>query len=71
MKRSNRFKDEKRWDPVIGDKIKIGTGRQIWTIIHITESTRIGEWGNTFLNLVNPEGTRQARCYLGEAKPWE
>jgi hypothetical protein len=70
MKKSNRFKDEKRWDPQIGDKIKIGTGRQIWTIDYIRESTRIGDWGSTFLGLVNPDGTSHRNCYLGKAKYW-
>ena len=57
-----------RIEPKIGDKIKIGTGRQIWTIIHIKDDLRLGHFGHTFLTLINPQGTRHARCYLEEAK---
>lgn len=55
-------------DPEVGDKIKIGTGRAIWTITHVFESTRLGCKGHTFLRLSNPEGTRTRRCYLEDAK---
>ena len=34
---------------VVGDKVKIGTGRQIWTILHITDRD-----GYKILSLENP-----------------
>jgi hypothetical protein len=55
-------------DPKIGDTIKIGTGRQIWTITHITECLQIGCKGSTLLSLVNPNGTSHRNCYLHDAK---
>lgn len=47
----------------VGDKVKIGTGRQIWTIEHITDRD-----GYTILSLVNPFGTSHRLSYLEDAK---
>ena len=55
-------------DPQIGDTIKIGAGRAIWTIIGIRENTRLGCKGWTLLCLVNPQGTSHRNCYLKDAK---
>lgn len=55
-------------DPKIGDTIKIGTGRAIWTITHISEDPRLGCKGRTFLNLSNTKGKMKRRCYLEDAK---
>jgi hypothetical protein len=55
-------------DPKIGDTIKIGTGRAIWTITHVFESTRLGCKGHTYLRLVNSQGTSHRGCYLEDAK---
>lgn len=55
-------------DPEIGDKIKIGTGRAIWTIIHISEDLRIGCKGWTLLHLENATGSSHRNCYLEDAK---
>ena len=55
-------------DPEIGDTIKVGTGRAIWTIVGVFEDPRLGCKGSTFLHLVNPQSNRKSRCYLSEAK---
>lgn len=70
MSRLSKFKQNLKHypDPVIGDKIKIGTGRAIWTIEHIREDLRIGHKGSTLLCLVNSEGTSHRNCYLEKAK---
>ena len=70
MSRLAKFKSNLKHypDPKIGDTIKIGTGRQIWTITHIRESLRLGEKGWTLLCLVNPQGTSHRNCYLKDAK---
>jgi hypothetical protein len=55
-------------DPEIGDTIKIGTGRAIWTITHIRENASLGQKGFTLLCLVNTQGTSHRNCYLKDAK---
>jgi len=55
-------------DPEIGDTIKFGTGRAIWTIIGIRDNPRLGHKGWTLLHLENADKTRHTNCYLKDAK---
>ena len=47
----------------VGDKVKIGTGRQIWTILYITDRD-----GYKILSLENPTGTSHRLSYMKDAK---
>ena len=47
----------------VGDKIKIKSGRQVWTILDIFKSN-----GYDILHLVNPQGNRHTNCYIDDAK---
>ena len=55
-------------DPEIGDTIKVGTGRAIWTIVGVFEDTRLGCKGWTLLHLENADKNRHTNCYLENAK---
>jgi hypothetical protein len=70
MSRLSKFKANLKHypDPKVGDTIKVGTGRAIWTITGVFDDPRLGCKGSTFLHLVNAEGTRKSRCYLHHAK---
>ena len=47
----------------VGDKVKIRSGKQIWTITEI-----VFKHGNTILCLENPKGTSHRLSYLEDAK---
>ena len=70
MSRLSKFKANLKHypDPEIGDTVKIGSGRAIWTIEHIREDSRLGCKGSTLLGLVNADGNRHTNCYLSHAK---
>jgi hypothetical protein len=70
MSRLSKFKANLKHypDPEIGDTIKIGSGRAIWTIIGIRENLQLGCKGWILLHLENADGNRHTNCYLKDAK---